>query len=255
MNWSPLDFKGKVVVVKSTRNRCLLWLASKPLYTLKTMASVLNSLKAQKRAIRKAVSSTLQLLPASSIEEQSRAVVARILELPSFQKSRSVSCYLSMPGGELDTSSLVLEILARGKELYIPKILTKEGRMDFLKVYGTEDLKTLPSGVWGIKEPDLQWQGSPRQSALDQNSDALDLILLPGVAFDRSLSRLGHGKGYYDRFIHSYSATGKPRPLLVALALREQVLDDSAILMEDHDWKMDLVVTPDEVLGQVPKPM
>ncbi|KAF5379056.1 hypothetical protein D9615_005994 [Tricholomella constricta] len=212
------------------------------------MAATLTSLRAQKKALRKVMSAKLQLLPASAIEEQSRAVAARVLSLPSFQRSRSVSCYLSMPSGELDTSSLVSEILARGQNLFVPKIASKEGHMEFLKLNGTEDLNSLPSGVWGIKEPEPQWQGSPRQNAMDPDFEGLDIILLPGVAFDKSLSRLGHGKGYYDRFITSYCSTGKPRPLLVALALREQVLEGSAVPIGDHDWKMDLVVTADEVL-------
>ncbi|KAF8068929.1 5-formyltetrahydrofolate cyclo-ligase [Lyophyllum atratum] len=221
-----------------------------------------SSIVAQKRALRKTVSATLRLLPAPAMEEQSRAVTARVLSLPSFQKCRSVSCYLSMPSGELDTSSLVSEILARGKNLFVPRVELKDGKMDFLKVYGQEDLSSFHSGVWGIREPEPHWQGSPRQNgnplppylALDPHCDGVDIILLPGVAFDRSLSRLGHGKGYYDRFITSYSSTGRPRPLLVALALREQVLDDSTVPMADHDWKMDLIVTPDEVLGQERSP-
>jgi 5-formyltetrahydrofolate cyclo-ligase len=120
----------------------------------------------------------------------------------------------------------------------------------------------------------------------------LDLILLPGdytvmlfwietdvlqgVAFDRSLSRLGHGKGYYDRFISSYVASGRARPLLgvssgcaflvcpsilksiilfptVALALREQVLDAGHVPMGEHDWKMDMIITPDEIIGSFKK--
>jgi len=129
--------------------------------------------------------------------------------------------------------------------------------MDFLKVYGIEDLNSFPSGTWGIKEPGLQWQGTTRLNglcsvfkcfgeysgrhlnglaALDRGCETLDMILLPGllfiglefsifqsasrstffagVAFDHSLSRLGHGKGYYDRFITSYVASGRSRPLL-----------------------------------------
>lgn len=78
------------------------------------------------------------------------------------------------------------------------------------------------------------------------------------------MSRLGHGRGYYDKFIAEYVASGKPRPLLgmssgvrvawsltmsiVALSLREQVLEASEIPVGDHDWKIDVIITPDVML-------
>jgi 5-formyltetrahydrofolate cyclo-ligase len=95
-----------------------------------------------------------------------------------------------------------------------------------------------------------------------------------GVAFDCSLSRLGHGKGYYDRFISSYIASGRNKPLLgtfkltnlvtlfiylfiyllwgeiVGLALREQ-LQATPIPIDESDWKLDMLVTPDEIIGGV----
>ena len=95
------------------------------------------------------------------------------------------------------------------------------------------------------------------------------MLLTPssGVAFDRSLSRLGHGKGYYDRFISSYIASGRNKPLLstfncpyitpyvlfysgdiVGLGLREQ-LQTTAVPIDESDWKLDMLVTPDEVIG------
>ncbi|KAF9467888.1 hypothetical protein BDZ94DRAFT_1210358 [Collybia nuda] len=215
------------------------------------MAAV-TTLRAQKKILRKAITTVLKPLPVSAIEEQSQAVAARVLALPSFDKCRSVSCYLSMPTGEIDTTSLVSEILRRDKSFFVPKIETTEGHMQFLKLYGKEDLDTLPSGTWGIKEPGPQWNGSPRVNVLDRDCEELDMILLPGVAFDYSLSRLGHGKGYYDRFIASYVASGRPRPLLatlVALALREQVLEGQGVPIGDTDWKMDFIVTPDAVLS------
>jgi 5-formyltetrahydrofolate cyclo-ligase len=96
-----------------------------------------------------------------------------------------VSCYLSMPTGEVDTSSLVSEILhsgkwrsyrsighplahtliAAGKSLFVPKIIkTTDSHMEFWKIYSQDDLDTLPSGVWGIKEPSDQWQDENRLS-------------------------------------------------------------------------------------------
>lgn len=153
-----------------------------------------------------------------------------------------------MPSGEVDTTSLVSEVLSRGKTLFVPKIVSKEGYMEFLKVYNMEDLNTFPKGIWEIKEPGLQWRGKTRQNALDKDCENLDMILVPGVAFDHSLSRLGHGKGYYDRFISSYVASGRSRPLLVALAFREQVLEGNAVPVGDQDWKMDFIVSPDGIL-------
>jgi 5-formyltetrahydrofolate cyclo-ligase len=96
---------------------------------------------------------------------------------------------------------------------------------------------------------------------------AIELHIFEGVAFDRSLSRLGHGKGYYDQFLSSYVSSGRPKPLLgpsrsrmtelsklmhilaVALALREQVLDAGQVPMGEYDWKMDMIVTPDEIIS------
>ncbi|KAG6888722.1 hypothetical protein C0992_007631 [Termitomyces sp. T32_za158] len=231
------------------------------------------------------MSATLKAISSASIEEQSRVVTAQILSLPAFQQAQSVSCYLSMPSGELDTSFLVSEILKSGngsdyvlgwetlisigKTLFVPRIdPSKDSQMDFVRVYGKEDLNTFPIGTWGIKEPGSQWRGSLRESALVGKNTGLDIILVPGVAFDRSFSRLGHGKGYYDHFLGSYSSIKKSKPLLgkslftsfwcqlyityfpVALALREQVLEEGEVPTGPHDWSMDLIVTPELILSK-----
>ncbi|THU84249.1 nagb/rpia/CoA transferase-like protein [Dendrothele bispora CBS 962.96] len=165
-------------------------------------------------------------MPPTSKNNSAGAVAAKVLSLPSFRQYKSISCYLNMPTGELDTSSIVKEILSSGKTLglFVPKIdVGAEGKMDFLQIYDQEDLQLLPAGMWGIREPGTEYKGMKRTNALELPE--LDMILVPGVAFDRSiLTRLGHGKGYYGRYITSYVATGRPRPLLVALALREQLM-------------------------------
>ncbi|KII87851.1 hypothetical protein PLICRDRAFT_42365 [Plicaturopsis crispa FD-325 SS-3] len=221
------------------------------------MAALHGTIRADKKALRKAMAASLRLLPQSALEIQSRTIADRVLRSAVLRQCRSVSCYLSMPSGEVGTTWLVSEILRAGKTVFIPRIdQTTEGRMEFLKLYGEEDLHTLPSGVWGIREPDQFWKGHRRLNALDVECEGLDLILVPGVAFDRSLSRLGHGKGYYDRFISSYASfaaeRGLVRPSLVALVLREQLLDAGKVPIGDNDWKMDMIITPDEDLGDPP---
>jgi 5-formyltetrahydrofolate cyclo-ligase len=102
------------------------------------------------------------------------------------------------------------------------------------------------------------------------SSPAIDLILMPGMAFDRTLARLGHGKGYYDRFITGYRAlleghhkghevllcTSRIAPPQVALiyssdglSLDEQILEDGAIPMTETDARLDVLVTAQGTLS------
>jgi len=213
------------------------------------MATVQTTLRANKKVLRKAIEARLRDLPLSALQEQSQAITAHIMSSPFFLRCKSVSCYLSMPNGEVDTSVLVSEILRAGKTLYVPRIdCTTPSHMELLQIEDLDDLRSLPSGTWGIKEPGPEWIGGRRRpNVLDESCEGLELILVPGVAFDRSLSRLGHGKGYYDRFISSYTAL-RPQPLLVALALRQQIIDGE-VPIGAHDWKMDMVVGPDGIIG------
>lgn len=61
----------------------------------------------------------------------------------------------------------------------MPKIESKNGHMDFLKVYGLDDLNSLPEGLWGIREPGLEWGGTTRAKSIDSGkaSYATNLIL------------------------------------------------------------------------------
>ncbi|KAG2341626.1 5-formyltetrahydrofolate cyclo-ligase [Suillus weaverae] len=210
--------------------------------------SILQS--TDKRALRKTITTTLRGLSQSDIQSQSQAIAEKVLSLPAFQQCKTVSCYLSMPAAEVQTTSLILNILGGlGKTLFVPSITSSDGNMDFVRVYTEEDYRSFPSGLWGIPEPTPEWSSKKRQSIFDADCNNLDLILVPGVAFDQSLSRLGHGKGYYDRFITSYSSsTGRSKPLLVALALEQQLLEHGQVPMFDHDWKMDMIITPDKVI-------
>ncbi|KAI0247721.1 5-formyltetrahydrofolate cyclo-ligase [Lactifluus subvellereus] len=211
------------------------------------------SLTSRKRALRRSITSTLRALSHDDVGTQSSAIVGRVLSAPWFSKATTISCYLSMPTGEVDTSAIVTAILNSGKNLFVPKVdPTLPGGMDLLRIQDEDDLRSLPSGVWGIKEPTFQYRETPRMKATDEDSHPLDVILIPGVAFDRSLGRLGHGKGYYDRFLSSYSslalARGHPKPLFVGLALREQVLDAGQVPVGTKDVSVDMAVTPDETI-------
>ncbi|KAI0259466.1 nagb/rpia/CoA transferase-like protein [Gloeopeniophorella convolvens] len=219
------------------------------------MAATLIS---NKKALRKALATTLRALSQEDVRAQSSAIVHRILNEPFFGAASTVSCYLSMPSGEANTSAVVEAILASGKTLFVPKVdPVVPGVMDLLKIHDKADLQSLPSGVWGIREPTYQYGDAPRTKATDSDADPLDIVLIPGVAFDRSLARLGHGKGYYDRFLSSYSALAKsrgyPRPILVGIALREQILPAGEVPVGESDVELDVIVTPDETILRPPR--
>ncbi|KAI0754364.1 5-formyltetrahydrofolate cyclo-ligase [Daedaleopsis nitida] len=213
-------------------------------------------LKSQKTALRKSMRGILANLSPDEIQAQSRQITNTLLALPEFQQSKNVSCFLSMPAAEVDTSAVVAAILHAGKNLYVPKTTDKErGVMDFFQIFGEDDLRALPRGLWGIREPEREYMGQPRPTGDGGSPEPLDLIVMPGVAFDRSLSRLGYGKGYYDRFLATYTGTGNGeseqglRPRLVALALREQILEAGQVPVGETDWKVDVIVGPDGIVS------
>jgi len=118
-----------------------------------------------------------------------------------------------MPTGELSTTSIVQDALQRGKKVYIPYIHTvdKTSVMDMLALESMTEFELLQPGKWGI--PSLQ----PTQIPGRQNcftGTGLDLIVMPGMAFDQGFRRLGHGKGYYDHFLTRYSKWSNKMPFL-----------------------------------------
>ena len=100
----------------------------------------------------------------------------------------------------------------------------------------------LAKGRYGIDEPTAEIRERP-----DRRVDiaSVDLVIVPGVAFDSSGARLGHGKGYYDKLLEN----AKPETPRVALAFECQMFEE--IPMQDHDIFMDKVVTEDRVYNGI----
>lgn len=130
--------------------------------------------------------------------------------------------YLSMPQGEISTTGVVRQALLKGKKVFVPYIHKSSAlgslgpSMDMLALHSQEDLDSLQRDAWGIptlsddslcdRENALGRLGpSPADDAGENGVfEGLDLILMPGMAFDHANGRLGHGKGFYDRFLQRY---------------------------------------------------
>ncbi|CAG8038506.1 unnamed protein product [Penicillium salamii] len=198
--------------------------------------------QAAKRDLRKRMRSALSALSTTSIIQQSTTATNKFLSLAEYQNAKSIAVYLSMPSGELSTTGIVRDALQSGKQVYIPYIYTKDSVsvMDMLALRSMTEFESLQPDRWGI--PSLQaTQIEGRQNGL---AEGLDLIVMPGMAFDRGFRRLGHGKGYYDHFLTQYSKQTSKMPFLVALSLQDQLLSEE-IPVVDHDWLVDAIVVGD----------
>nr|AFK40891.1 unknown [Medicago truncatula] len=110
----------------------------------------------------------------------------------------------------------------------------------------------LVANSMNILEPTpVDADGNARQDVLQAN-DPVDIMLLPGLAFDKSGRRLGRGGGYYDTFLKNYRDLAETRnwtqPLLVVLSYSQQILDDGVIPVTSTDIPVDALVSPESVI-------
>jgi 5-formyltetrahydrofolate cyclo-ligase len=154
------------------------------------------------------------------------------MALPEYARAATVMAYVSVRD-ELRTRRLLDAVLKSDKRLVVPYCVRNE-----LKLFVMESFDELAPGMLGIPEPKVDLR-----SQADKQIDiaALELIVVPGVAFDRRGGRLGHGKGYYDRML----VRARPDTALVGVSYNCQVFPE--IPMQPHDVFMQMVVTETDV--------
>ncbi len=165
----------------------------------------------------------------------SRRIAGRIIALPEFAAARVVLLYVSF-ASEVGTSTLIDEAFARGKTVGVPYCVG-----DTLGLFRLEDIRDLSPGAYDILGP-RPGRGVP--AARGRRAVVLELIVVPGVAFDVDCRRLGHGKGYYDRLLVQV----RPETHLVAPAFQCQVFDE--IPVAEYDVPVHQVVTEEKVYSR-----
>lgn len=150
----------------------------------------------------------------------------KVAGLAEFRKARTIMAYMPLRY-EVDTRALLVKLLGLKKKLFLPAVNRKRG---VIAVFQVKNLKRdLVPGSYGILEP------RPGRCAPGRASE-LDLVLVPGLGFDRQGGRLGHGKGYFDKFLRKAKRAKK-----IGIAFREQILEK--IPLEKHDQRVDCVIT------------
>ena len=162
----------------------------------------------------------------------SQAITDRVMQLQEYQQANCIMWYVDVRD-EARTRHALPAALESGKRIVIPYCVDGE-----LELFHLEAMEELETGMYKILEPrsDLREVEAKNVDVKD-----LDLILVPGVAFDARGGRTGHGKGYYDKLLEN----AKAETPLISLAFECQMFDE--IPMQSHDIFMDKVVTESNV--------
>ncbi|XP_062187923.1 5-formyltetrahydrofolate cyclo-ligase, mitochondrial-like isoform X2 [Phragmites australis] len=209
----------------------------------------------QKRALRSEVRRALKTLSPDQRASEDLAIQTTILNSSWFKASKRLCAYVSCQElREVDTSKILAEVLRpnpeeQAKDLYVPRVEDKNRNMRMLKITTMDDLV---KNSMNILEPSpVDASGNDREDVLAAPS-LVDLLLLPGQAFDRTGRRIGRGGGYYDTFLLKYQELAKEKgwnqPLLVALSYSVQIMDEGIIPVNSTDVPIDALVSSSGVI-------
>jgi 5-formyltetrahydrofolate cyclo-ligase len=180
----------------------------------------------KKDLLRRELRQLLNDIPVAERKRKSAGIVRRLCAKSFFKKARTIMSYVALPT-EVQTRTLIRQALRAGKTVYVPcvNVRTRTMRVCPIRNYD-EDLRP---GAYGIPEP-------VKRPVRRHEIAVFDLIVVPGLGFDRRGGRLGRGAGYYDRFLKSQKGAFK-----VGLSFREQVV--RKIPMTRQDASVDCVMT------------
>jgi 5-formyltetrahydrofolate cyclo-ligase len=179
-----------------------------------------SELRARMRALRAAV-------PPDERLRLARAVEGHVFALPEMQAARTVLLFYSF-GSEVETSGMAERVHGEGKRLLLPYLEAE--RMEAAEVLPDDELVT---SSYGPREP-------ARRVAVDPAD--VDVVIAPGLAFDREGYRLGYGGGHYDRYLSRMGT----RALRIGIGFAGQLVD--RVPREPADERLDLVATDAGIL-------
>ena len=165
-------------------------------------------------------------------DELSEAICNKFAALPEFASAKCILAYIDVRT-EVRTRHYLPALLASGKRIAVPYCVD-----DVLELFELAGMDELSVGMYKILEPKPELRDIPAKRVEVKD---LDLIMVPGVAFDRRGARMGHGFGYYDKLLEH----ARPDAPLVALAFECQLFAE--IPTQAHDIFMDKIVTEEAI--------
>ena len=191
-----------------------------------------SSSDGEKRRIRKEMRERRECLSPANRVIHSATILQRLFELEVMRQALWVKFYVSY-GSEVETSGMIAHALSHGKKVAVPKVIQKK---ELLLSEIRHPVRDLAPGWRGIPEP--------RHECLRPvDLGRMDLLVVPGIAFDINGNRLGQGGGIYDRVLKS----AKGKVPMIALAFELQVVKEIPVHAEDI--QVDLIITEKQTIS------
>ena len=184
----------------------------------------------RKKILRGEILEKRKLLTEKEHNSYSNSIINSIYETDFYKNAKTIMCFISF-GDEVDTHRFIKDSIARGKRIVVP-ITFPENRE--LKVSDLRSFDELEAGFYNILTPKEEYI-----RFIDPQE--IDLVIVPGVVFDRSGYRVGYGGGYYDRFLAKLPNVAK-----LAIAFHLQLIDE--VPKEHFDIPVDYIHTEKEVI-------
>jgi 5-formyltetrahydrofolate cyclo-ligase len=180
-----------------------------------------------KRELRTRMRSLRAVLPAAAAGERSRAATKRVLELPEYAAAKTIVAFSAIQK-EADPAEILSSARASGKRVGLPRVVD-----ELLELHEFGDVSELEEGAFGVLEPSA--------TARVITPAEVDLVIVPGLAFDPRGHRLGYGRAFYDRLLPHM-----PQAFRVGFAYDFQVMME--LPNDPHDVPMHAVVTDQRML-------
>ncbi|MDP4143096.1 MAG: 5-formyltetrahydrofolate cyclo-ligase [Bacillota bacterium] len=179
-----------------------------------------------KIAVRKYIRDKRKTLPQAEKSQYDVLIYNEVINSDFYKNAKNIFIYVSYKD-EVDTHKIIECMLNDGKIISVPKVISKELGMKAVRINGFQDLTE--KGSFGILEPKAESE--------EISEDSIDLLLMPGLAFDLKGGRIGYGGGFYDRFLNYV----REDAFRIALCYNLQIIDK--VPLEPSDEPIDGLIT------------
>jgi len=193
------------------------------------------SISNDKKILRKEILAKRKDIEKVEKEKMDQNILEQFHDSKFYKEATNIFVYISYDS-EINTRLMINKALKDNKKVYVPRTEFETRIMDAVEI---KSFDNLIKSNYGILEP------SKNEPCINPNE--LDLIVVPGVAFDRNGGRMGYGAGFYDRYFKKITKDNIERITKLALAYNFQVLDK--VPMNEQDVPVDFIITEKEFIG------